>query len=140
MPVIYLSGVSPHHFSGLPSDMERAALIAPVYMTLQLLRRTARYVTIRLVGSYSTFSPLPLPGGRGGSFLLRYSTLTDSFLLGSRMLCVARTFLLHENVHATDRPTALVSKSTRIILFEQTEGRISSVHHRVTQSLTEFHE
>ena len=27
-----------------------------------------------------------------------------------------------------------------IILFEQTEGRISSVHHRVTQSLTEFHE
>ena len=41
-------------------------------------------------------------------------------------------------VHATDRPTALVSKSTRIILFEQTEGRISSVHHRVTQSLTEF--
>ena len=27
-----------------------------------------RYVTIRLVGSYSTFSPLPLPGRRGGSF------------------------------------------------------------------------
>jgi len=42
VPVIYLSGVSPRHFSGLPSDMERAALITPVYMTLQLLRRTAR--------------------------------------------------------------------------------------------------
>ena len=30
---------SPRHFSGLPSDMERATLITPVYMTLQLLRR-----------------------------------------------------------------------------------------------------
>ena len=30
-----------------------------VYMTLQLLGRTARSVTTRLVGSYSTFSPLP---------------------------------------------------------------------------------
>ena len=57
--VIYLSDVSPRHFSGLPSDMERATLITPVYMTLQLLRRTARHVTMRLVGSYSTFSPLP---------------------------------------------------------------------------------
>jgi chaperone modulatory protein CbpM len=28
-------------------------------MTLQLLRRTARHVTMRLVGSYPTFSPLP---------------------------------------------------------------------------------
>jgi len=79
--VIYLSDVSPRHFSGLPSDMERATLITPVYMTLQLLRRTARHVTMRLVGSYSTFSPLPLPERNGGYFLLRYSTLTDSFLL-----------------------------------------------------------
>ena len=94
MPVIYLSGVSPRHFSGLPSDMERATLITPVYMTLQLLRRTARHVTMRLVGSYSTFSPLPLPERNGGYFLLRYSTLTDSFLLGSGTLCVARTFLI----------------------------------------------
>ena len=92
--VIYLSDVSPRHFSGLPSDMERATLITPVYMTLQLLRRTARHVTMRLVGSYSTFSPLPLPERNGGYFLLRYSTLTDSFLLGSGTLCVARTFLI----------------------------------------------
>ena len=115
--VIYLSDVSPRHFSGLPSDMERATLITPVYMTLQLLRRTARHVTMRLVGSYPTFSPLPLPERRGGYFLLRYSTLADSFLLGSRMLSVARTFLLHANVHATDRPTALDCKSTSFILF-----------------------
>ena len=59
--VIYLSDVSPRHFSGLPSDMERATLITSVYMTLQLLRRTARHVTMRLVGSYPTFSPLPQP-------------------------------------------------------------------------------
>jgi len=121
VPVIYLSGVSPHHFSGLPSDMERAALIAPVYMTLQLLRRTARYVTIRLVGSYSTFSPLPLPGGRGGSFLLRYSTLTDSFLLGSRMLCVARTFLLHRSTR--DRPANCFGQQKYKNYFVWANGR-----------------
>ncbi|MBR8706432.1 hypothetical protein IX307_000322 [Bacteroides pyogenes] len=86
-------------------------------MTLQLLRRTAQYVTIWLVGSYPTFSPLPLPERSGGFFLLRYSTLADSFLLGSRTLCVARTFLLHEIVHATDRPTALVCKNTSFIWF-----------------------
>ena len=45
--------------SGLPSDVGRATLIMSVYMTLQLLRRTARHVTMRLVGSYPTFSPLP---------------------------------------------------------------------------------
>ena len=49
-------------------------------MTLQLLRRTARYVTIRLVGSYPTFSPLPLPERSGGYFLLRYSTLAAELL------------------------------------------------------------
>jgi len=99
--VIYLNDASPHHFSGLPSDMERATLITSVYMTLQLLRCTARRVTTRLVGFYSTFSPLPLPVGSGGYFLLHYSTLADSFLLGSRMLCVARTFLLR---NASDKP------------------------------------
>ena len=33
--------MSPCGFSGLPSDMERATLLTPVYMTLQLPRRTA---------------------------------------------------------------------------------------------------
>ncbi|HCY69248.1 MAG TPA: hypothetical protein DHV19_03470, partial [Bacteroides cellulosilyticus] len=46
---------------------------------------------------------LPLPERSGGYFLLRYSTLEDSFLLGSRMLCVARTFLIRRS--ASDRPT-----------------------------------
>ena len=40
-PVIYLVRLSPSGFSGLPSDMERATLLTPVYMTLQLPRRTA---------------------------------------------------------------------------------------------------
>ena len=119
--VIYLSDVSPRHFSGLPSDMERATLITPVYMTLQLLRRTARHVTMRLVGSYSTFSPLPLPERNGGYFLLRYSTLTDSFLLGSGTLCVARTFLIRTKAQATDRPTAFIGVQRYGILMKNEE-------------------
>lgn len=115
--VIYLSDVLPRHFSSLPSDMERAALITSVYMTLQLLRRTARHVAMRLVGSYSTFSPLPLPERRGGYFLLRYSTLADSFLLGSRMLCVARTFLFRLAASAADRPAAF--QRAKIVLLAQ---------------------
>ena len=119
MPVIYLSGVSPRHFSGLPSDMERATLITPVYMTLQLLRRTARHVTMRLVGSYPTFSPLPLPERSGGYFLLRYSTLADSFLLGSRMLYVARTFLIRRSV--SDRPTGCFCPAKIRFLCQRTQ-------------------
>ena len=63
-------------------------------MTLQLLRRTA------LVSPQDRWALTPPSHpyhdlkGYGGYFLLRYSTLADSFLLGSRMLCVARTFLM----------------------------------------------
>ena len=52
-----------------------------------------------LVGSYPTFSPLPvltikcLNIKTGGSFLLHLLTLADLFPLGSGMPCVARTFL-----------------------------------------------
>ena len=41
MPAIYLVRLSPGGFSGPPSGMGRATLLAPVYMTLQLPRRTA---------------------------------------------------------------------------------------------------
>ena len=115
MPAIYLRLLSPTGSSGLPSDVGRATLIMSVYMTLQLLRRTARHVTMRLVGSYPTFSPLPLPERSGGYFLLRYSTLADSFLLGSRMLCVARTFLFRLAASAADRPAAF--KFTKIAIL-----------------------
>ena len=49
-------------------------------MTSGALRKTySPHVAMRLVGSYPTFSPLPLPERSGGYFLLRYSTLADSF-------------------------------------------------------------
>lgn len=43
----------------------------------------------------------------GGYFLLHWFTLTDDFLLRSRMLYVARTFLLHlkKRMHTASRPT-----------------------------------
>ena len=41
MPAIYLVRLSPGGFSGPPSGMGRATLLTPVYMTLQLPRRTA---------------------------------------------------------------------------------------------------
>ena len=104
--VIYLLLPSPTGSSGPPSDVGRATLLNAGLHDLTTPKMHSPYITIRLVGSYPTFSPLP-PGG-GGYFLLHYSTLTDSFLLGSRMLCVARTFLFYHynNVPATDRPTA----------------------------------
>jgi len=40
VPVIYLRRMSPYGSSSLPSDMERAALITSVYMTLQHSRCT----------------------------------------------------------------------------------------------------
>ena len=100
--VIYLRRLSPDGSSGLPSDVGRAILFMPVYMTLQLLRCTAR---ISLCGWWALAPPSHpyLSPGKGGCFLLHYSTLTDSFLLGSRMLCVARTFLLYAR-HTSDRP------------------------------------
>ena len=125
-PVIYLHLLSPISSSGLPSDIERATLIASVYMTLQLLRCTARHVTMRLVGSYPTFSPLPSNLIRirrfslrkpGGSFLLHYSTFADGFPLKSRMLCVARTFLFYLSVSATDRPAAFLMAKVQSFFF-----------------------
>ena len=43
----------------------------------------------------------------GGYFLLHWFTLTDDFQLRSRMLYVARTFLLHlkKRMHTASRPT-----------------------------------
>ena len=76
-------------------------------------------VTTRLVGSYPTFSPLPMPKDTGGYFLLRYSTLADSFLLGSRMLYVARTFLIRRSV--SDRPTGCFCPAKIRFLCQRTQ-------------------
>ena len=92
MSVIYLRPLLPINSSGLPSDVGRATLVDAGLHDLTTPKMHSSHITMRLVGSYSTFSPLLQ---RSGYFLLHYSTLTDSFLLGSRMLCVARTFLFY---------------------------------------------
>lgn len=45
--VIYLAFVLPQRSSGLPPGMGRAALITPVYITLQPIRRTAPCVATK---------------------------------------------------------------------------------------------
>ncbi len=64
---------------------------------------------LNLVGSYSTFSPLPARQCHTGCyFLLRVHAFTNISHFGSRMPCVARTFL-YTNGAATERP-ALMQK------------------------------
>ena len=86
-----------------PTWGEQPSLM-PVYMTLQLLRCTAH---ISLCGWWALTPPSHPYSNGSGNFLLHYSTLADSFLLGSRMLCVARTFLLYK-IPATDRSAAFL--------------------------------
>ena len=84
--------MSPFAFSDLPPDIGRETLHASVYVILQPIRRTASDVTTRsgeLLPHLFTLTPT----SRSGFSLLRYSALTNSFLLGNIVLCVARTFL-----------------------------------------------
>gem|GEM_PF-2943153 len=79
----------------------RAALqfirIIEIYMALQPMRCTASDVTIRTGGLLPHLFTL-IPPKRDGYFLLHYYTLTSIFLLGSMVLCVARTFL-HRHIN-----------------------------------------
>ena len=59
VPVIYLRCMSPYNFSGLPSDMGRATLVGVGLHDLTTPKTYSSCVATRLVGSYSTFSPLP---------------------------------------------------------------------------------
>ena len=59
-------------------------------MVLQPTRRTAEAYCYPRGGLLPRLLTLTLAGGY---FLLRYSAFADSFLLGSGMLCAARTFL-----------------------------------------------
>ena len=97
--IIYLVRLLPIGSSGLPPGIVRAALIRetpelPVYMALQLMRRTAFPVTRKAVGSYPAFSPLP----KKSAVIFCYVAfvLTDNFPLGSMTLFVARTFLFFD--------------------------------------------
>jgi len=100
------------HSSSLPPGYGRAAHCdtsrlrklfchAPVYMALQPIRRAACHVAMTpggLLPHLFTIACFPGPCGTellaGCYFLSRYSAVTDSSLLESMVLCVARTFLL----------------------------------------------
>ena len=82
----------------------------PIYLDFQLIRfaRTLPSLTIA-AGSYPAFSPLPQNTYGifdGGYFLLHFLSRIPNNIpacpLDSMMLCVARTFLLHIRVQATD--------------------------------------
>ena len=60
-----------------------------------------------------------LPKEEGGCFLLRYSTLADSFLLGSGMLCVARTFLMHAECKRQTGQLLMGDKGTIFVAIMQ---------------------
>ena len=114
--VIYLRRVLPHVSIVLPSNAPCGLgrdhpLSALVYANFQPPGCTARCVTARLVGSYPTFSPLPLHHGEsGGCFLLHRPTLASPFPLGSGVPYAARTFLLRRyEEDASDRPPRLIS-------------------------------
>ena len=103
--------MSPPGFSGLPSDMGRATLVTSVYATLQLLRRTARYVAIPAGGLLPRLLTLAPARRSGGGRLFSSALLCPRghLPLGSRTLCVARTFLCSDPYGygaAASRPTA----------------------------------
>ncbi len=84
---------------------------APAYLVFQLVRFTyALSVASQAVRSYRTFSPL-LPACAGsGNFLWHFLSFRcrSAFLLGSTMLCVARTFLSPTRSGAAIRRLAFV--------------------------------
>ena len=112
VPVIYLRCMSPYNFSGLPSDMGRATLVGVGLHDLttpKMHSPTCYHAAGGLLPHLLTLTkPFHLSKEHlekpGGSFLLHYSTFADSFPLGSRMLCVARTFLFcHKHQRQTGR-------------------------------------
>ena len=113
--VIYLHSLSPVSSSGLPSDVGRATLLNAGLHDLTTPKMHSPHITTRLVGSYPAFSPLQSTGDCG-CFLLHYSAFADSFPLGSRMLCVARTFLLYILYQRQTDRLLFCGQSYRIIL------------------------
>ena len=100
---IYLILLSPTGSSGLPLGIGRAILRAPIYMTLQPIRRTASSVAKRPGELLPHLFTLTTPK-HGGYFLLRYSNLAACFPLRNMVLCVARTFLSsHRDKRQTGR-------------------------------------
>ena len=104
--------------SGLPSDVGRATLInAGLHdlTTPKMHSPTCHHVAgglllhlLTLTMQFHQFLVGDSLEKLGGYFLLHYSTFADSFPLGSRMLCVARTFLFYLAASATSRLAALL--------------------------------
>ena len=79
-----------------------------VYMNFQLLTCTAHMSPCAWWALTPPSHPYPTAiMTAGGCFLLHWFTLTDDFPLRSRILYVARTFLLHlkKRMHTASRPT-----------------------------------
>ena len=89
----------PPAWAGSPHSAGIRELAAP--------KMHSRYVTIPLVGSYPTFSPLPL---RAVIFFCITQPSRTPSILGSGMPYAARTFLSHL-LPATGRPTVFVVQS-----------------------------
>lgn len=75
-------------------------------MALQLTDRTAPDVTIG-TGELLPHLLTLIRHLADGSFLLRYHTLADIFLLGSVMPCVVRTFLPSDHRRPIEQPAFL---------------------------------
>ena len=86
-----------------------------VYANFQLLSCTARSVTAAsggLLHHLLTLTTSCTKHGARGCFLLHSTDLTAPFPLGSKMLCVAQTFLLPtERQQATSCPSAFFLKA-----------------------------
>ena len=90
--VIYLGCRSPCTSIVLPSSSGEPPSNAGLH-ELSAPEVHSTCIAACLVGSYPTFSPLPM--GIGGCFLLHCYALADIFPLGSRLPYAARTFLLY---------------------------------------------
>lgn len=90
---IYLILLSPTGSSGLPLGIGRAILRAPIYMTLQPIRRTASLVAKRSGELLPHLFTLTHTEMRAVVFCHLNPKVTPSFPLRSVMLYVARTFL-----------------------------------------------
>lgn len=113
---------SPLLFSNLPLGIGRATLFYPIYMVLQPIMRTAYCIAAisgellpRLFTLTSFFKKR-----RSGYFLLRSSALANSFLLGSMVLCVARTFLIPYHTES-DKP---ICCNYKINIYPTISGKI----------------
>ena len=128
MPVIYLICMSPHSSSVLPSASGEQPSNSSLH-ELAAPKMHSRHVAMALVGSYPAFSPLPRRGGAVVFFCITHPSRSAT-ILGSGMLCAARTFLWRHQMPATGRNTASLSLAREKTLFRHLASNIQSCHLR----------